>query len=316
MSNIHPDVFKRYAEGKCTSEERRLVEEWLEKEDDLSVFTNQSEDPVLKHAIWAEIREKATQKQTGYKLKRSLFGMVAAILLVAAGAFIFKRSPVTAELPLARETYEVPKGKMISLVLNDGTQVQLAGGSSFQYPRNFPGHTREVTLISGEAFFKVKHNPEQPFIVHSSGTEVKVLGTRFNVSNVSGSNHLAVTLTQGSISFKSKDQVEKILIPGQKLTYDKILNKTRKIEAADTSYTTSWTAGILWFKQSPVVEVIQKLEAYYGVTFKVEGTPDLTVPLTGKFKRQPLSRILKLIENSSELKFKQEQNTITIYKAK
>lgn len=316
MSNIHPDVFKRYAEGKCTLTEQQLVENWLENGNMQATDRSSENQLLVKQEIWAGISVKASKKKKNYKLKRSLLGVAAAVIFLSASVFLFNQHINTLSTEtLAQQIYQVPKGKMVSLTLNDGTIVQLSGGTEFRYPHSFPGQTREVTLLSGEAFFKVKHNKEQPFIVHSAGAAVKVLGTRFNVSNQVNSDQLAVTLTEGSISFKGKNQPETILKPGQRLTFNKLQNETLKIEEVDTSYATSWTTGVLWFKHTPISEAMNRIEAYYGVTFEVQGKPDLNIPLTGKFKRQPLSRILKLIENSSELKFKQEQDKIIIYKA-
>lgn len=318
MSNLHPDVLKRYAEGKCTAPERQLVEAWLENDDDFSTNNVQQSDLITKELIWKGLIKQSEKSVKTRKLRYGAVALIAASLIIVFGIWIFKEKPYNEVMqqPLALKTFEAPKGRTATLTLNDGTTVQLSGGSVFKFPQAFSEKTREVTLVSGEAFFKVKHIKEQPFILHTSETQIKVLGTRFNVLNIKGSKLLAVTLTQGSISFKGKNQPETILKPGQQLMFDKILNQTKKLEQVDTTYTTSWTDGVLWFKQSSFAEVVEKLEAHYGVTFKVEGNPNLNIPLTGKFKRQPLSRILKLIENSSELKFKQEQNTIIIYTVK
>eukprot|EP01133_Synstelium_polycarpum_P011763 gene11763-13723_t len=228
----------------------------------------------------------------------------AASLLLITGIFLFKLNPLSqpTKAPETLQTYQVPKGKLITLNLNDGSSVQLAGGSTFLYPSSFSGNTRAVTLLSGEAFFKVTHNRKKPFIVHSSGMEIKVLGTQFNVLNSSGSKLLAVTLTEGSISFKGKNQPSKLLKPGQQLTFNKQSGSLEKIEEVDPDYISSWTKGVLWFKSTPLTEVLQKLEIYYGVHFKIEGNPDLNIPLTGKFRQQPLSRILNLMENTTELR--------------
>lgn len=317
MTNINPDVLKRYAEGKCTAIEQQLVEEWLENEDHLPEIHVQHNSSPLKEEIWTGLINKASKSNRNFRLNRYIAGMAAASLLILAITCLFKVSSTQPPLQQAfqQETYIAPKGKMVTMKLNDGTIVQLSGGSKFSYPIHFSGQTREVTLLSGEAFFKVKHNAQQPFILHSSGTQVKVLGTRFNVSNMAGKAQLAVTLTEGSISFKGKEQQETILKPGQQLTFDKKLNQVQGVKEVDTLYTTGWTTGLLWFKQTPLNEILEKLEVYYGVTFETKGHPDLNVHLTGKFKQQPLSRILRLIENSSELRFEQQDKKIIIYKA-
>lgn len=313
MTDIHPDVLKRYAEGKCTVKERQLVEDWLENEDRLPDAQEQVVPSLLKSEIWDGLTFKVLKQGTRLTWIKYVAGIAATSILVLSLNLFFKIWPK--QDSVQQETYMAPVGKIVTMKLGDGTIVQLTGGSKFSYPTHFSGQTRTVNLLSGEAFFKVKHNAQQPFIVCSSGAEVKVLGTRFNVSNLKGRSLLAVTLTEGCISFKVKDKQETILKPGQQLIFNKALKKIQSVKEVDTLYATGWTMGLFWFKQTPVTEILERLEAYYGVNFEMRGDPDLQVHLTGKFKQQSLSRILKLIENSSELRFEQQHKKILVYKA-
>lgn len=309
---------QRYAAGNCTAEERQSVEEWLENDNHLPESHTQY-DTSLKREIWTGLTDKELKRRSNFRIRTYItIVSAAAILVLLSLVFLFNTNSTQnlMQEELQQETYIAPAGKTATMKLSDGTIVQLAGGSKFSYPTHFSGHTRTVTLISGEAFFKVKHNEKLPFIVQSSGTAIKVLGTRFNLSNIAGSAKLAVTLTEGRIGFKGKGELETILKPGQQLTFNKKLNKIQSVTEVDTLYATGWTAGLLWFNQTPVTEILEKLEASYGVTFELKGNPDIDIPLTGKFRQQPLSRILKLIENSSDLRFDQQPDKkITIYKA-
>ncbi|CAN0584398.1 unnamed protein product, partial [Ectocarpus sp. 12 AP-2014] len=78
----------------------------------------------------------------------------------------------------------IPNGQQYKLKLSDGTLVWLNSGSRLRFPQNFPDSedTRTVYL-EGEAFFDVTPNKKKPFIVNSQDINVKVLGTRFNVSS-------------------------------------------------------------------------------------------------------------------------------------
>ena len=75
----------------------------------------------------------------------------------------------------------IPYGQRSDITLSDGTHIWLNSGSQLSYPTEFLGKTREV-LLSGEAFFDVKHNPEKPFYVITRELKIRVLGTSFNVS--------------------------------------------------------------------------------------------------------------------------------------
>src|SRR5690606_7639012 len=82
----------------------------------------------------------------------------------------------------------IPNGKMFTLILSDGTEIQLNSGSHIKYPVKFAQEGNREVSMSGEAFFKVTHDPEHPFIVNSEKMAIQVLGTSFNVSAYENAN--------------------------------------------------------------------------------------------------------------------------------
>ncbi|HLZ89344.1 MAG TPA: FecR family protein, partial [Puia sp.] len=78
-------------------------------------------------------------------------------------------------------TLTTQKGNQYHLTLPDGTNVWLNAVSSITYPTAFTGNQRRVT-ISGEAYFEVMKNQQQPFIVQQGDITVQVLGTSFDVN--------------------------------------------------------------------------------------------------------------------------------------
>lgn len=53
------------------------------------------------------------------------------------------------------------------------------------YPRRFKGETRTI-YAQGEVFLEVAHDKKHPFIVEANGFNLRVLGTKFNISNYEG----------------------------------------------------------------------------------------------------------------------------------
>ncbi|MFR7879195.1 MAG: FecR family protein, partial [Butyricimonas paravirosa] len=83
--------------------------------------------------------------------------------------------------------------------LADGTRVWLNAQSELRYPVQFIGNQR-VVYLKGEGYFEVTSNEEKPFIVRTlSDVEVKVLGTRFNVSAYEDDADVTTTLAEGSV---------------------------------------------------------------------------------------------------------------------
>lgn len=312
MSDIHPDLLKRYAQGNCTEAEQLKVEYWLEHGDldateEPVSFSGPATHSTIKAELWEELIQKSGRNQQRKLRKKWIFGLSIAATMLLVGSMIFSKGDhgKDGQTQLALLQYTAPKGKVVKLTLSDGSIVTLSGGSSLQYPRQFPQDIRTVELLGGKAFFAIHHQPERPFIVKSSGTQIRVLGTRFNV-DLSQVPEIKVTLSQGSIAFKGKKQQHR-LSPGEQLNYDQVKGEITSVATIDTNLVAGWTSGTLWFRQTPISEVLSQLETHYGVRFKHTGASDLTLPLSGKFKRQPLSRILHLIENSSDLKFEPQR---------
>jgi len=108
--------------------------------------------------------------------------------------------------------------------LPDGSKGWLNGGSYLEFPAEFRGKTREVTL-KGEAYFEVKENLKRPFIVSGADFEVLVHGTTFNVLAYPGDNDVKVTLASGSVEVLCKRDEQVVqsgsLSPDQMFIYNR-----------------------------------------------------------------------------------------------
>ena len=76
--------------------------------------------------------------------------------------------------------------------------------------------------MKGEAFFEVKSNPEQPFVVRMGEADIRVLGTSFNVMNYEDENRVEVALQTGKVNFTvNKTKQVYSLSPGNVVRMDK-----------------------------------------------------------------------------------------------
>lgn len=178
----------------------------------------------------------------------------------------------------------IPYGSHSKVCLSDGTVVWLNAGSRLVYPSRFIKKTREVYLI-GEAFFHVHKNPDQPFIVRTGGQDIKVLGTKFNVSAYPEDDIIQTVLAEGAVSlhtegvgFFSKDLK---LEPNQMASFNKNSRNT-KIKSVVASNYTSWTKGLLSFHGADLSRITKKLERYYNIHINYQNPLQSTIPITGK----------------------------------
>ncbi len=213
-------------------------------------------------------------------------------------------------------TLNVPYGKQFNLELSDGTVVYLNAGTSLKYPVKFLEDGQREVFLDGEAFFEVTENKESPFIVNSGDMDIRVLGTRFNVSAYPEDSIKEVVLVKGSVELYREHQGNDsvgttILKPGMKGNFD---GERKKIttEPVITSIYTSWVDGELVFRNMTFAEILKKLERRYDVTI-INRTAKLTdVEFNASFSNMPVGQILEYFRSVYDIDFIVDHNKIII----
>ena len=204
-------------------------------------------------------------------------------------------------------TVQTNAGMRTHFNLPDGTVAYLNSGSVLSYPLHYDKEERRVTL-TGEAYFKVAHNPEQPFIVSVANDRmrVKVLGTEFNLQSYEDETIVQTTLVSGAVhieAVKNGDIVSTIkLKPSERAVYD-ISSGSVSIATVNTDYDTAWKEGRLMFKDMPIPQVLKKLSYFYNVRFDVKDAVINTYRFTGTFENKQLSQILDYLKISSQIDY-------------
>jgi len=178
----------------------------------------------------------------------------------------------------------IPYGNRSKVRLSDGTLVWLNAGSYLIYPSTFTGKRREVVL-SGEAFFDVHGDPGHPFIVKTNALDVKVLGTRFNVSAYPEDSVIRTVLEKGAVAVHLNEPgwfgKDLKLVPNQMAVYNKNSRET-EVRKVNTGSYSSWTNGLLSFENTDLRGVIRKIERYYNVSLLFEDPATEKIQISGK----------------------------------
>ena len=187
----------------------------------------------------------------------------------------------SAQISSAMNQIIIPYGKRSDIVLADGTHIWLNSGSQLSYPVKFKADSREVYL-SGEAFFKVKANPDKPFYVVTRDVKIKVFGTSFNVSSYDEDKTIETVLVEGRISAGKNKMFAKMINirPGERVTYDK-KDESLSTDHVDARMFSSWINGYLIFENVPLKEIFKKLERLYNKKIVVETNLD-EITFSGK----------------------------------
>lgn len=189
-----------------------------------------------------------------------------------------------------------PNGGTYQVTLPDGSEVWLNAASELIYPLRFSGTERVVT-ISGEAYFSVAKNAQNPFKVISKQQEIQVLGTAFNVSAYADEPETKTTLVQGGVQIRNVQSgaINRLLPNEQSVVHA----SSTEIQQVDAEPYIAWKNGYFYFKHTPFEEVMRQLARWYDVEVIYRGeVPQET--FSGKMGRElTLNAALKLLNVSA-----------------
>jgi ferric-dicitrate binding protein FerR (iron transport regulator) len=204
-------------------------------------------------------------------------------------------------------------GDKTSIVLPDSSRVLLNSGSTLTFNNNFKSGSRQV-FLDGEAFFKVRKSPHNPFRVKTSALELEVLGTEFNMKAYSNEQAITTTLVTGSIKVTDNDYSNSILIkPNQKLVFSKESQKMKLEEIDDFSPETGWKEGRLVFRNQSLEELEHELERWFDVEIEFADDNVKARRFSGTLERESILEVISYFGRSKYVAYKIEDNVITFY---
>jgi len=186
---------------------------------------------------------------------------------------------------------QAPDERGREITLSDGTIVWLNKNSTLAFTKKFTGETRNVKL-TGEAFFKVYHNENKPFVITTANASVKVLGTSFNVKT--GEDKTKVVVATGKVQVSNSiGTAHTIITPG--LSAEVTAEKVVRFKTADPNYL-AWKTGKFTFNNTPLKQVIDDLNTWYDNKFVIVGDEVTDCRFTANFNKTGIPDILETLK--------------------
>lgn len=328
--HISEELLARYLAETATEEEISKVENWKNQSPDnqheLAAYkTIWEQSAVLKQkkiavdtdAAWNKVKLKMekpgvdssifndeekvkkidfTAKLVQKKFPATMWAAVA-LLIVAFGLYFVKTGMSAPEsLQIATRHNNLEK------TLPDGTKVFLNYNSTLIYPENFEGEIRSVAL-KGEAFFDVKPDASHPFVIDANGTEIKVLGTSFNVKAYA-KEPVRVDVATGKVMVKKADNLKK-LTKGQSA---EVLDDTIKSIIPDVNIM-GYRTQIFDFNAASLKDVVSSIRNGYHIDLRLSDKQTEQCKLTIRFEKEPVDATLFVIAETLQLKVRKEGKT-------
>jgi len=160
----------------------------------------------------AEVDEAKVVPISRWQEWRPVVATAAMFILVATAYFLWPRNV---------EVEHLASSEDLRIELSDKTIVNVEKGSTIRYLKSFEGQEKRIVKLDGIATFDITPDPDRPFIVQTSNSGVKALGTVF-VVDASSTSQTGVENIEGLIRFFDivKEDKFKDVKEGESFVYD------------------------------------------------------------------------------------------------
>jgi len=317
------ELIERYIHNQTDQDEvKRLniriknnqeISSWLEQE---IIASPSTMDNDVQARIFRDIENKIDIKDKTDKAEQNHFQLtkwlrVAAMFVlpvITAVGMYFYRSPdetVPGQLVVA-----VERGQKANITLPDGSKVWLNSQSRLTYSTNFNVRQRELQL-DGEAYFEVAHNPNKPFIVRSNDISVRALGTAFGVKAYNEDVLISSILMKGKVLVTTPDG-EAILMPNERIIYDKTTHKKEQSTVANATDFTGWIHNELRFEDESLGDIAKTIRRIYNVEVVFASEKLKSQRYTGTINNNSLESVLNIISLTSPVSFQISNQQVTL----
>ncbi|MGR9053986.1 MAG: FecR family protein, partial [Gammaproteobacteria bacterium] len=289
--------FSRLRSENSGSREQRAFERWLNERPEHRAAYDEIvelwESPVLTRVLADEAQRRPVslrRKSTRLRNFRLPLVMVACL-----SALLLFRTELDA---MVRADYSTRIGERRTLTLSDGSSVTLNTASAIAVDMN--GSDRNVELLSGEAFFDVKPDPKQPFIVKADHSVTRVLGTRFFVHAKGGGEEVKVL--SGTVEVTGNGNWREAAVLHARDAVSATADGVGKPARLASELTTSWLDGYLVFNEAKLEDVVTQIQRYRRglILFKDENLK--TMRINGRIKLRSPSDTLSTLEKTLSIK--------------
>jgi transmembrane sensor len=270
---------------------------------------------------------RANRGSSRSRVKFRSYAAVATVLMTSAAAFLLWNSLYAAP------TYSTGVGENRTITLRDGSTVALDSRTKIRI--RFTDDRRLVELQGGQALFHVAKNPARPFIVKSGATQVRAIGTAFDVYKQDDGT--LVTVVEGRVAVLTPLSAEAVAMIGSSpidtsraslafpvgetggsgnvfLSAGEQLRVTRqavkKSAHPNIASATAWTESKVILDSASLAEVADDFNRYSTRRLIVEDLGATPLRLSGIFTTNPdlLLKYLRerpditIVENDSEIR--------------
>lgn len=239
------------------------------------------------------LREQDEARRPNRRVMSRRVVIGSAMAATAAGVMIVRPPldlwPSFSEM---RADYRTGPGEQRGISVADGVSIRLNTRTSLSVRPG--GDSGAVKLVSGEASFKTPDDLARPFSVLASGGTTSATNARFNI-RVTESNICIVTCLTDRVEVAHRGRTVS-LDPEQQVNYGD--DGIGRVIGIDPSVVLAWQQGLLIFRMTPLVHVIQELNRYRPGRIVLLNAGLERSPVNGRFRIDRPDEALVQIERA------------------
>lgn len=230
--------------------------------------------------------------------KRRAWLPLAAAGIAAAAAIVVVVAWFTWPVPVETQRYVSATAETRQIVLSDGSQITLRADSALV--TTLSRHNRSVQLEYGGAYFIVARDEQRPFVVQTANTQLRVLGTEFDV--LRGPKLIQVSVNHGTVELddlSSRDVMaadrKLVLVAGEQVAASYAGAFGAK-HSFDPEQTLGWRDGRLSYQNARLEDVLADVNRYRDVKIRIADEALKELSVTASFRVQNSDQLLSGLE--------------------
>lgn len=229
---------------------------------------------------------------------------VAGVAAAAAAALI---AVWAWPAPTQRFAYMAPLTSDQEVALPDGSTLHLNRGAAVRVAY---GRERRVDLERGEVAFKVRHDPTHPFAVAVGQTEIRDIGTEFNIARNPSS--VVVTVRSGEVELAPPASTSTHVRAGFGARISAQGVTVAPVQADDAF---AWQTGQLVYRGAPLSIVVEDLNRYSPIPIVLDPSVARDLHFSGSLTIDQPDAMLARLQSFLPIRSSRDGNRIVVRSA-
>jgi transmembrane sensor len=273
--------------GNWQEADQAAFDEWLEQD-----IANRVAYWRLK-AAWgradrlAALRHDRIAAHTQSSVASRALKIAAGVALIAISGAVGNFWLRNAQQQPSDAVYSTALGERKTIALTDGSEIELNTNTAIRFHSG--AAKKVVTLLRGEAYFQIKHDPKRLFVIKADGHRITDIGTKFRVRRDAA--RLEVSLLEGEVRFDSADgRVKPVTMkPGDVVIATAhsaaVMQQPRK-EIADSL---GWRSGMIVFRHTTLAEAASEFNRYNANKVIIADPASAKLTINGTFRTNDIA---------------------------